>query len=106
MLEQEIKKLNETLITLIRTIEDLNATPAPATTESAQLELPLDEAPAKTVTRGDVQNKLAEYAGKLGKPAAKELLNKYDAAKMSEIKKEDYTALIAVIANALEKEAD
>lgn len=105
MLEQEIRELNSLLKQLI-----------PAIQQFKQLELPLDnpnetdtlkteqvKESAPTVT--DIQNALVEYGNKLGKPAARALLNAYKAKKIGDLSEDQYPGFLSDISAALEQAA-
>ena len=63
---------------------------------------PAPAAPAKTYSFQEVRGIMADLSGKGKKSEAKDLLKKYGVIRLSEIKPEDYAALVAdaeVIAN-------
>lgn len=104
MIEQDLKELTQTLKVLIKAIDALQVpSPAKEATATNQVELPLEDvaeaseekAKSKTYKRSDVQNALTDYASTNGKDAAKALLKKFGAAKMSEVNEEDYAAIVA-----------
>lgn len=100
----------EIILNAVKELKELfssSATPAaipqqaPVTEE--QKPEPAPAAKAKTYSFQEVRGIMAGLSGKGKKSEAKKLLQKYGATRLSEIKPEDYAALVAdaeVIANA------
>lgn len=99
----------EIILNAVKELKELfsSATPAAIPQQAPVTEEPTPEpapaAEAKTYSFQDVRGIMAGLSGKGKKAEAKNLLQKYGANRLSEIKPEDYAALVAdaeVIANA------
>lgn len=75
-------------------VAPVEAPEAPVVDEN-QIDLPLEEAaPAKELTVDDVRGALQAFTTAKGVPAGIELLKKYGAGRISELKSKDYAAFI------------
>ena len=106
------KKTASTAEIILGAVKDLKAlfseTAIPETPKTAAKPLfdpapaKKEEAPAKEYSFAEVRGIMAGLSGKGKKAEARDLLQKYGASRLSEVKPEDYAALVAdaeVIAN-------
>lgn len=89
------QKMIEAATALKKIFSEAEAPIEKTTTDAAPTVTP-DPAPeVKTYTFQEVRGIMASLSGKGKKSEAKELLTKFGASRLSEVKEDDYTALVA-----------
>jgi hypothetical protein len=90
----ELKRCGEALISISETLADLFSS-KPETKEPPAAEVKTAETPAKVYTLSEVRAILAEKSRSGHTAEVRQLLLKYGAEKLSEIKESDYASLVA-----------